>query len=153
MSCDAAGRTWLVRAEITQPLIGLQSRSKSRLQLSGGLSFASVLLGCQIRTTCRVAAGTPLIFLTDKMPALSKRLTLTNAIGPYSGVSNIERVRGLNEVLDELGGVFGEEVLGQVADCAVAETAPGSCLACECKDCERGDRNHIDHFAMRRAEF
>jgi hypothetical protein len=35
--------TWLDKAEITQPCTGLQSRSKSRLQLSGGLSFASAV--------------------------------------------------------------------------------------------------------------
>lgn len=34
--------TWLERAETTQPCICLQSRAKSRLQFSGGLSFASV---------------------------------------------------------------------------------------------------------------
>ena len=50
--------------------------------------------------------------LTDKMPALSKRLAHANRIRPNSSVANIERLRRLEEVLDELSGVFGEEVLG-----------------------------------------
>jgi hypothetical protein len=45
--CDDPGghgakHTWLERADTTQPCVCLQSRAKSRLQFSGGLSFASI---------------------------------------------------------------------------------------------------------------
>jgi len=49
--------TWLERAEITQPWTGLQSRSKSRLQLSGGLSFASVIPSGQPRAFSQELGG------------------------------------------------------------------------------------------------
>jgi len=51
------GRTWLERAEITQPCSGLQSRSKSRLQLSGGLSFASVVTWGQLQNAYQLRGG------------------------------------------------------------------------------------------------
>ena len=37
-----AKHTWLESADTTQPCVCLQSRAKSRLQFSGGLSFASI---------------------------------------------------------------------------------------------------------------
>ena len=75
--------------------------------------------------------------LTDKMPALSKRLTLPNSIRPNSSITNIEGIRGFEEILDELRSFFGEEVLGQIADGAMAETSPLGCLTREDEDGER----------------
>jgi hypothetical protein len=74
--------------------------------------------------------------LTNKMPTLSKRLAHADGIRPDSSITNIEGFRGFEKVLDELRGVFGEEVLGQVADGAMTKAAPCSCLACEGEDGE-----------------
>jgi hypothetical protein len=128
--------TWLERAEITHPWIGLQSLSKSRLQLSGGLSFASAIASHQPCTVFRVAATTA--SLTDKMPTLSKRLAHADCIRPNSRVTDIESFRRFQEVMDELSGLFSEQVLGQVADGAMPETAPCGCLACEGEEGEGG---------------
>jgi hypothetical protein len=68
------------------------------------------------------------------MPALSERLAHANRVRPNSRIANIESIRRFEQVLDELSCVFGEEVLGQVADSAMAETAPCDCLACESED-------------------
>jgi hypothetical protein len=71
---------------------------------------------------------------TNKMPALSKRLAHADRVWPDSRVANIESFRRLQKVLNELGCIFREEVLCQVADGAMAETAPGGCLTCEGED-------------------
>jgi hypothetical protein len=130
-----ADHTWLERAEITQPCTGLQSRSKSRLQFSGGLSFASAITSHYTKSALNSIHGGGKSQhqpgLTDKMPALSERLTLPNRVRPNRRIADIESFRWLEEVLDKLRSVLREEVLGQVPDGAVAETAPGDCLAGE----------------------
>jgi len=76
------------------------------------------------------------------MPPLSKRLTSPNVIRPDSRIADIESLRWLEKALDQLMGVFGEEVLGQVADGAMAETAPRDCLACEGEEGEGCQGEH-----------
>jgi len=85
--------------------------------------------------------------LTDEMPPFSERLTLPNRIRPDSRIADVEFFRGFEKVLNKLRSVFGKEVLGQVADGAVTQTAPGDCLACEGEEGEGGEIQHASHLA------
>jgi hypothetical protein len=69
------------------------------------------------------------------VPSFREVLTLPYAISPDGRIADIEGISGLYEILHELGRVFGEVVLCEVAHSAVTKAAPAGNVT---RKCEQG---------------
>jgi hypothetical protein len=54
---------------------------------------------------------------------------LPNSISPDGCITDIEGIRGLDEIFQKLSCIFREVVLCEIANCAVAQTAPACHVA------------------------